>query len=115
TKVKKKNRVHLSKKQKKMRKELKEIDEEMRVAEQAVTAQERERFQAQTLKSVLTLYLEILKAGSLEIDENAPAKLLTAAVMEGLSRFGQMSNFDLLGDFLEVLKETMTNLVEERT
>ncbi|GEQ70635.1 hypothetical protein JCM33374_g4313 [Metschnikowia sp. JCM 33374] len=114
-KIKKKNRVHLSKKQKKMRKELKEIDEEMRKAEQTVTAEERERFQSQTLKHVLTLYLEILKAGSLEIDENSTAKLLTAAVMEGLSRFGQMSNFDLLGDFLVVLKETMSNIVQERT
>lgn len=114
-KLKKKNRVHLSKKQKKMRKELKEIDEEMRRAEQAVTAEERERFQSQTLKLVLTLYLEILKAGSVALDDAAPARLLTAAVMEGLSRFGQMSNFDLLGDFLVVLKETMTNLVQEHT
>lgn len=114
-KTKKKNRVHLSKKQKKQRKELKEIEAEMAKAEQAVTAEERERYQAQTLKLLLTFYLEILKAGSFSADENNDANNLMAAVLEGLSRFGQMSNFDLLGDFLEVLKETMCNIIEEHT
>ncbi|OBA23481.1 nucleolar complex-associated protein 3 [Metschnikowia bicuspidata var. bicuspidata NRRL YB-4993] len=113
--VHKKARVHLLKKQRKVRKELKDIDEEMRRAEQAVTADERRRFQAQTLALVLTLYLQILKAGALEPDAAAPVRLLTAAVMEGLARFGLMANFDLLGDFLEVLKETMASLVHERT
>lgn len=112
-KMKKKDRVHLSKKQRKQRKELKEIEEEMRKAEQAITAEERERFQSQTLKSVLTLYLEIMKAAS--TGDDSTAKSLVAAVMEGLARFGQMANFDLLGDFLEVLKETMTAIVEEHS
>lgn len=112
-KIKKKDRVHLSKKQRKQRKELKEIEEEMRKAELAITAQEREKFQAQTLKQVLTLYLEILKAASMGDDSSS--KSLVAAVMEGLARFGQMANFDLLGDFLEVLKETMMTIVEEHS
>lgn len=112
-KMKKKDRVHLSKKQRKQRKELKGIEEEMRKAEQAITAEERERFQSQTLKLVLTLYLEILKVASL--GEDTSAKSLVAAVMEGLARFGQMANFDLLGDFLEVLKETMNNITEEHS
>lgn len=114
-KLKKKDRVHLSKKQRKARKEMKEIEEEMRKAEQSITAEERERFQAQTLKMVLTLYLEILKAGSNEVEEQSSAKLLTAAVMEGLSKFGRMSNFDLLGDFLEVLREILSNIVSEHS
>lgn len=112
-KMKKKDRVHLSKKQRKQRKELKEIEEEMRKAEQAITAEEREKFQSQTLKQVLTLYLEIMKAASM--GEDSTTKSLVAAVMEGLARFGQMANFDLLGDFLEVLKETMTVIVEEHS
>lgn len=112
-KMKKKDRVHLSKKQRKQRKELKAIETEMRKAEQAITAEQREKFQSQTLKQVLTLYLEILKAAS--DGDDVSLKLLVAAVMEGLAKFGEMANFDLLGDFLEVLKETMTTIVDEHT
>ena len=109
-KTKKKDRVHLSKKQRKQRKELKAIDEEMRKAEQALTAEEREKYQSDTLKQVFKLYLEVLKDAS--VNEDSAAKLLVAAVMEGLARFGQMANFELLGDFLEVLKETMNGVLE---
>lgn len=114
-KTKKKDRVHLSKKERKARKEMKEIDEEMRKAELAITAEEREKFQAQTLKLLLKFYLEILRAASTSVDEKDDASLLMAAVLEGMSRFGQMANFDLFGDFLEVLRETMLNIVEEHT
>jgi len=114
-KTKKKDRVHLSKKEKKARKEMKAIDEEMRKAEQTITAEERERFQAQTLKLLLKFYLEILRAASTSVDEKSEASLLMAAVLEGLSRFGLMANFDLFGDFLEVLRETMFNIIEEHT
>lgn len=95
-KMKKKDRVHLSKKERKARKEMKEIDEEMRKAELAVSAEERERNQAEILKSVLALYLNVLKSGN---------HRLIGSVLEGLSKFGSMANFDLLGDFLEVMKE----------
>lgn len=112
-KLKKKDRVHLSKKQRKQRKELKAIEAEMRKAEQAITAEQREKFQSQTLKQVLMLYLEILKSAS--DGDDTSSKLLVAAVMEGLAKFGEMANFDLLGDFLEVLKETMTTIVDEHS
>lgn len=114
-KLKKKDRVHFSKKQKKQRKENKEIEEEMRKAEHAITVEERENFQAQTLKLLLALYLEILKAGTESLEEKSEASALMASVLEGLSKFGQMANFDLLGDFLEVLRETMINIVSEHS
>lgn len=95
-KLKKKNRIHLSKKERKARKEMKEIEEEMRKAELAVSAEERERNQAEILKAILTLYLNVLKSGNTR---------LIGSVLEGLSKFGNMANFDLLGDFLEVMKE----------
>ena len=115
-KLKKKDRVHLSKKERKARKERKEIEEEMQKAEQAITVEQREKYQAQVLKMILTLYLEILKAGSqLTNGKKNDASLLMGAVLEGLSRFGQMSNLDLLGDFLEVLREIMTDIVEEHS
>lgn len=95
-KLKKKDRVHLSKKQRKARKEMKEIEEEMRKAELAVSAEERERNQAEILKLVLSLYLNILKINN---------SRLIGSVLEGLSKFGNMANFDLLGDFLAVMRE----------
>ncbi|CAK7893747.1 nucleolar complex-associated protein 3 [[Candida] anglica] len=110
-KLKKKDRVHLSKKERKARKERKEIDEEMRKAEQALTIEEREKFQAQILKMLLMLYLEILRSGSSATSEDGSH--LMAPVLEGLARFGQMANFDLLGDFLEVLREIMLDSMAE--
>lgn len=109
--VQKKDRVHLLKKQRKARKEMIEIEEEMSKAKQEVTAEERERNQAQVLQLVLKLYLEILKAGC--HDGNVGAKKLFGLVLEGLAKFGRMANFDLLGDFLEVLKEIMRDVVQE--
>ena len=76
-KIKKKDRVHLSKKERKARKEMKQIEEEMRKAEQAVSAEERERNQAEILKFVLSLYLNILKSDTTR---------LVGSVLEGLSK-----------------------------
>lgn len=104
-KLKKKDRVHLSKKQRKQLKERKLIDKEMRDAEQAITAEQREKNQAQILKSLLTFYIEILKA--------RPAKLM-AAVLESLSKFGHMVNVDLMGDFLQVLREITEELLQNK-
>ena len=75
---------------------MKEIEEEMQKAEQVVSAEERERNQASILKMVLSLYLNILRNKS---------ERLVGSVLEGLAKFGNMANFDLLGDFLEVMKE----------
>lgn len=99
-KLKKKNRVHLSKKERKARKETKKIEEEMRSAEQSVSAEEREKNQSEILKTVLSLYLFILKINNSK---------LVGSVLEGLSKFGRMANFDLLGDFLEVMKEIIVS------
>lgn len=115
-KLKKKDRVHLSKKERKARKERKEIEEEMRKAEHAITVEQREKYQADVLKMLLSLYLEILKAGSHTIEDgNNHATHLMASVLEGLARYGEMSNLDLLGDFLEVLREIMTDIISEHS
>jgi nucleolar complex protein 3 len=112
-KLKKKDRVHLSKKERKARKERKEIEEELQQAQQAITVEQREKYQGQVLKMVLKLYLEILREGTHTSENKNDAGQLMAAVLEGLSKFGQMANFDLLGDFLEVLREIMLDIVEE--
>lgn len=107
----KKLRVHLSKKERKARKDAKAINEEMKKAEQAVSAKDRINFQAQILQSVFKLYLEILRSSLLELTDG---RMLVAAVLEGLSRFGPMANVDLVGDFLEVLKELIDNIIWEQ-
>ncbi|KAG7881908.1 hypothetical protein KL935_002113 [Ogataea polymorpha] len=103
-KLKKKDRVHLSKKERKQRKERKQIEKELRAAEQAVSAEERERNQAQVLKILVTLYLEILRA--------RPEKLM-APVLEGLAKYGHQVNIDLIGDFLQILREICENLLQD--
>lgn len=108
----KKDRVHLSKKQRKVRKEMKEIEQEMEKAQQSITLEEREKYQSDVLKMLLKLYLEILKSGS---GNNDNAKGLMGCVLEGLSRFGRMANFDLLGDFLQVLREIMTDIIDQHS
>ncbi|SCV03573.1 LAMI_0H09252g1_1 [Lachancea mirantina] len=104
-KIKKSERVHLSKKQRKARKETKQIEDEMRKAEQVVSAEERERNQAEILKILLSLYLTLLRENKAN---------LVGSVLEGLAKFGHMANFDLLGDFLEVMKEIIeTSHIDE--
>ncbi|CEP24939.1 NOC3 [Cyberlindnera jadinii] len=105
-KIKKKDRVHLSKKERKARKERKAIEEEMRKAEQKVSEEERERFQAEILKMLLKLYLDILR--------ERPDSLM-ASVLEGLAKIGHMANFDLLGDFLEVFREIIKDSEDYQT
>lgn len=99
TKVRKKDRVHLSKKQRKTLKEKKDIDEEMLQAEMAVSTEEREKIQGETLKVVFVLYFNILK--------ERPQHLM-AATLEGLAKFSHLINADFFGDLLEVLRELIT-------
>lgn len=95
-KLKKKDRVHLSKKERKKRKEQKEIEKEHQKAETAVSVEERERIQGETLKLVFILYFNILKERS---------KDLLGVTLEGLAKFSHLINADFFGDLLEVLRE----------
>lgn len=104
-KIKKKDRVHLSKKERKARKERKEIDEEMRKAELQVSAEERDRNQAEVLKVVLSNYLQVLKTRN---------DHLMATVLEGLAEYGFMANLELIGDFLAIMKELIYDISSEQ-
>lgn len=95
-KIKKKDRVHLTKKQRKQRKKEKEIEEEMRKAETVVSAEEKERIQGETLKITFILYFNILKERS---------NSLMASTLEGLAKFAHLVNAEFFGDLLEVLRE----------
>lgn len=100
-KIKKKDKVFLTKKQRKTRREEKKIEEEMLKAETAVSAEERERIQSETLKLIFILYFNILKERS---------TVLMPSTLEGLAKFAHLVNAEFFGDLLEVLRE----LVVER-
>ncbi|KAK7206209.1 nucleolar complex-associated protein-domain-containing protein [Myxozyma melibiosi] len=95
-KMKKKDRLHRTKKEKKQAKEIKQIEEELAKAEHATSKEETERYQSETLKTVFSTYLTILK---LRVSG------LMGATLEGLAKFAHLINADLFGDLLEVLKE----------
>lgn len=97
-KLKKKDRVHLTRTERKARQEQKEIDEEMRKAELGVSAQVKERLQAQTLKLVFVLYMNVLKL-------RAPN--LLSPTLEGLAKYAHLVNSELFNDLLEVLREIL--------
>lgn len=103
-KISKKARSHLSKKERKVRKELKKIDDEFRRAQDAITAEEKNRILASILKAVFSFYLGVIQQST----ESRDAKALLSAVLEGLTKFSPMANLDLVGDFLEVLRELMS-------
>lgn len=109
SKFRKQKKQHLSKKERKARKEAKSIALELQRAETAVTAEAKENNQAQILRIVLRLYLETLKSSS---QGNSHASNLVALSLEGISRFGPSANLDLLGDFILVMRECIENLHE---
>ncbi|KAJ4325377.1 hypothetical protein N0V94_000719 [Neodidymelliopsis sp. IMI 364377] len=84
---------------KRLRKELKEkkaIEKEFKEADAAVSHEERDRMQAETLKLVFVCYFRILKARSPK---------LMGAVLEGLARYAHLINQDFFGDILEALRD----------
>ncbi|KAK9479800.1 nucleolar complex-associated protein-domain-containing protein [Lipomyces japonicus] len=95
-KLRKKDRVHRTKKERKAAKEMKIIDDEMKKAEQEVSKEETERMQSETLKIVFATYIKILKERT---------NHLMGATLEGLAKFAHLINTDLFGDLLEALKE----------
>lgn len=87
---------------KRLRKELKEkkaIEKEFKEADAAVSHEERDRMQAETLKMVFVAYFRILKARS---------PRLMGAVLEGLARYAHLINQDFFGDILEALRDIIS-------
>lgn len=84
---------------KRLRKDLKEkkaIAKEMKEADAAVSHEERDRMQAESLKLVFVCYFRILKTRSPK---------LMGAVLEGLARYAHLINQDFFGDILEALRD----------
>ncbi|KAK5198542.1 hypothetical protein LTR47_007651 [Exophiala xenobiotica] len=95
-KVKKEKFEHRSKKERKLAKERKAVEKDMRDADATVNYEEREKMQSETLKLVFVTYFRILKARVPE---------LMGAVLEGLAVYAHLINQDFFGDVLEALKD----------
>lgn len=95
----KQQREFRTKKLRKQMKENKKIEKEMKEADAAVSHEERDRMQAETLKMVFVAYFRILKARS--------GKLM-GAVLEGLAKYAHLINQDFFGDILEALRDIIS-------
>lgn len=92
----KQKREFRTKKHRKFLREQHAVEKEMKEADAAVSHEERDRMQAETLKMVFVTYFRILKA-------RTPS--LMGAVLEGLARYSHLINQDFFGDILEALKD----------
>jgi nucleolar complex protein 3 len=106
-KIKKKDREHFSKRQKKQMKVDAEIQKELKEAEAVVDLEERQKIHTETLKHVMVLYFKILK------DDHAHH--LLPAVLEGLSKFGHLVNVDFFADILKCLRQISQNIQKQYT
>jgi nucleolar complex protein 3 len=93
-----------TKREKKVMRERKEVAKEMKEADAAVSYEERDKCQAETLKLVFIAYFRILKAR---------VQHLMGAVLEGLARYAHLINQDFFGDVLEVLKDLIAEAEAE--
>ena len=97
--IKKKERVFRTKKERKELRERKKIEKDLGEANAQVSFEEKEQVQSDTLKIVFTLYFQILK-------DVSNAAMLTV-VLDGIATFSRLINADFFGDLLEVIKEIM--------
>jgi nucleolar complex protein 3 len=98
TKKAKDKKIFRTKKERKLIKERKVVEKEMKQADASVGHEERDRMQAETLKLVFVTYFRILKIRSPN---------LMGAVLEGLARYAHLINQDFFGDLLEALKDLL--------
>jgi nucleolar complex protein 3 len=91
-----------TKKERKLLKDRKAVEKDMREADALVSNEAREKNQAETLKLVFATYFRILKL-------RTNTKLM-GAVLEGLAKYAHLINQDFFGDILEALKELIAQL-----
>lgn len=97
----KQKREFRTKKERKVMKERKAVEKDMKEADALVSHEHRDKMQAETLKLVFTTYFRILKLRNPD---------LVGAVLEGLAKFAHLINQDFFADLLEVLRDLVTRL-----
>ncbi|KXL46476.1 hypothetical protein M433DRAFT_641 [Acidomyces richmondensis BFW] len=98
--IEKKHRQFRTKRERKLLKQKKQVENEMKEADAVVSHEERDKNQADTLKLVFVAYFSILKAR---------VQHLMGAVLEGLAKYSHLINQDFFGDILEALKDLIKN------
>lgn len=96
SKFKKKQREFRTKRERKMLKERKVVEKEMKEADATISHEEREKNQSEMLKLVFVAYFRVLKMRK---------QNLMGAVLEGLARYAHLINQDFFGDILESLRD----------
>ena len=94
-------RVHYSQKQRQQLREEKKVQKELDAANSLHQADDRKRFQGETLKTIFVTYFQILK------QKDEEARHLLGAALEGIASFAHLINLDFFGDLLEVLRELL--------
>ncbi|CAG8898966.1 unnamed protein product [Penicillium salamii] len=100
----KQKREFRTKRERKVQKERKEVEKDMRQADAVVSHEQRDKNQAETLKLVFGLYFRILKL-------RLPP--LMGPVLEGLAKYSHLINQDFFGDLLEALKDLINHAERE--
>ncbi|KAJ5894717.1 hypothetical protein N7495_006408 [Penicillium taxi] len=95
-KKKKQVREFRTKRERKVVKERKIVEKDMKQADALVSHEERDKNQAETLKLVFGVYFRILK-------QRIPH--LMGPVLEGLAKYARLINQDFFGDLLEAMKD----------
>ncbi|KAL3467726.1 nucleolar complex-associated protein 3 [Aspergillus heterothallicus] len=93
-----------TKRNRKLEKERKAVEKDMREADALVSHEARDKNQAETLKLVFATYFRILK---LRVPN------LMGPVLEGLAKYAHMINQDFFGDLLEALKDLIGHAEED--
>ncbi|KAL2808234.1 nucleolar complex-associated protein-domain-containing protein [Aspergillus granulosus] len=93
-----------TKRNRKLEKERKAVEKDMREADALVSHESRDKNQAETLKLVFATYFRILK---LRVPN------LMGPVLEGLAKYAHMINQDFFGDLLEALKDLIGHAEED--
>ncbi|KAL2826590.1 nucleolar complex-associated protein-domain-containing protein [Aspergillus cavernicola] len=93
-----------TKRNRKIEKERKAVEKDMKEADALVSHEARDKNQAETLKLVFATYFRILK---LRVPN------LMGPVLEGLAKYAHMINQDFFGDLLEALKDLIGHAERE--
>ncbi|CEL08784.1 Putative Noc3p [Aspergillus calidoustus] len=93
-----------TKRNRKLEKERKAVEKDMKEADALVSHEARDKNQAETLKLVFATYFRILK---LRVPN------LMGPVLEGLAKYAHMINQDFFGDLLEALKDLIGHAEED--
>ncbi|OUM59262.1 hypothetical protein PIROE2DRAFT_15231, partial [Piromyces sp. E2] len=98
-KRKRKQQPFLTRKARKVLKENKEVEKEMKEYEATIDLEKRQKMQTETLNILFALYFRMLK--------NNNNNRLLPTVLEGLGRFAHLINIDFFDDLIAVLKNIM--------